>query len=109
MSDRKLARPVYVGGVEYAAGVAEKDIAESHRELITNPKAWDTEAADATGNVGVGPTQNFVAVENPLPRAVAPKTANDQDGSSAPSPAKSAPAAVKATKAAAPAAAPKAD
>lgn len=106
MTDRKLARPMFVGGVEYAAGTAEKDIAAEHRELIKNPKAWDAEAAGVTGNVGTGPTQNFVAVENPLPRATAAKTADDKDAEAAPSPAKSTPA--KAVKAA-PSAAPKAD
>ncbi len=66
---RKLARPVFAGGVTYAAGTAEQDIPEEHRELIQNPKAWDAEAAAAVGNVAVGPTTNYVAIENPLPRA----------------------------------------
>jgi hypothetical protein len=90
MADRKLARPVHVGGVAYAAGTAEGDIDGEHLKLITNEKAWDAEAAGTTGNVGVGPTQNFVAVENPLPRATAPKEDKD-DAKTAPSPAKSAP------------------
>ncbi len=92
MADRKLARPVFAGGVEYAAGTAEADIQDEHLKLITNDKAWDTEAAGATGNVGVGPTPNFVAVENPLPRATAEKAEkNDKDDAEAtPVPAKAA-------------------
>lgn len=106
MTERTLARPVFVGGVEYAAGTAEKDIQDEHLGLIKNPKAWDSEAAAATGNVGTGPTQNIVAVENPLPRATAAKTADDKDTHVAPSPAKSAPAKAAPTKATT---APKAD
>jgi hypothetical protein len=102
MADRTLARPVTVGGVEYAAGTSEKDITAEHRELIKNPKAWDTEAAGMTGNVAVGPTQNFISVENPLPRATAAKTADDEDPKAAPSPAKSAPAKASPAKATAP-------
>lgn len=100
--NRTLARPVTVGGVVYAAGTAEADIDGEHLELITNPKAWDAEAAAATGNVATGPTQNYVAVENPLPRATAAKTADDADATSAPSPAPAKSAPAKATKAAAP-------
>lgn len=91
MADRKLARPVTVAGVSYDAGTAEKDMEDGHADLIKNPKAWDADAAAATGNVATGPTQNFVSVENPLPRATAPKTADDKDSTAAPSPAKSAP------------------
>jgi hypothetical protein len=88
---RSLARPVTVAGVTYAAGTNATDMAEGHADLITNPKAWDAEAAAATGNVATGPTQNFVAVENPLPRATGSKTADDKEPTAAPSPAKSAP------------------
>lgn len=86
---RKLARPVFVGGVNYAAGTAEQDIQEEHLELIQNPKAWDGEAAAATGNVVVGPTQNYVAVENPLPRA---EKAPEDDAGDDRAPAKATPA-----------------
>lgn len=95
MADRKLSRTVFVGGVEYAAGTAETDIDSSHLELITNPKAWDAEAAAVVGNVATGPTANYVQVENPLPRAEAPLK-DDAEGGDKPA------KAVPAKKAAAP-------
>jgi hypothetical protein len=92
MTDRKLARPVHYAGVSYAAGTSEADMPAEHVEGITNPKAWDFEAAAATGNVSTGATPNFVSVENPLPRAVKPKDADDEAPKAAPSPAKAVPA-----------------
>jgi hypothetical protein len=111
MTDRKLARPVTFAGVTYAAGTAAADMPAEHVEGITNPKVWDTEAAAATGNVGTGPTPNFVSVENPLPRATAAKPADDKEPDAAPTPAATPAKAVpaKAAKAAAAPAAPRVD
>ncbi len=83
MADRTLARHVTVAGVTYVTGTAESDMADGHADLITNPRAWHTDD-DADVPAAPAAKSNYVAVENPLPRAVKPPTADDTPAKATP-------------------------